>query len=109
MIRTIKSMTEVYGIIDQSTTVRRYLHGDLLSTERTGETSYNVYDTFARVVATSRAEISFTLILDCDEGVRLKSAPKKTGDWALDGQNWHRAFGEGLAPRASGTAIELLP
>ena len=55
------------------------------------------------------AEISFTLILDCDEGVRLKSAPKKTGDWALDGQNWHRAFGDGLPPRASGLAIELAP
>ena len=55
------------------------------------------------------AEISFTLVLDCDEGIRLKSLPKKTGDWSLDGQNWHRAFGEGLAPRASGTAIELLP
>ena len=55
------------------------------------------------------AEISFTLILDCDEGVRLKSAPKKTGDWALDGQNWHRAFGDGLPPRASGMMIEILP
>ena len=55
------------------------------------------------------AEISFTLILDCDEGVRLKSSPKKTGDWALDGQNWHRAFGVGLPPRASGLAIELAP
>jgi len=55
------------------------------------------------------AEISFTLILDCDEGVRLKSSPKKTGDWALDGQNWHRAFGVGLPPRASGMMIEILP
>ena len=55
------------------------------------------------------AEISFTLILDCDEGVRLKSSPKKTGDWALDGQNWHRAFGDGLPPRASGMMIEILP
>ena len=55
------------------------------------------------------AGISFTLVLDCDKGIRLKSRPKKTGDWALDGQNWHRAFGDGLAPRASGMAIELLP
>ena len=55
------------------------------------------------------AEISFTLVLDCDEDIRLKSLPKKTGDWSLDGQNWHRAFGKGLPPRASGQAIELSP
>ena len=55
------------------------------------------------------AEISFTLILDCDNGIRLKSPPTKTGDWSLDGQNWHRAYGKGLPPRASGLAIELSP
>ena len=38
-----------------------------------------------------------------------KSPPKKTGDWSLDGKNWHRAIGKGLPPRASGQAIELSP
>ena len=36
------------------TIIRRSLHGVLLSTETTGETTYNAYDAFARVVATSR-------------------------------------------------------
>ena len=36
------------------TIVRRSLHGVLLSTETSGETTFNSYDAFARVVATSR-------------------------------------------------------
>ena len=36
------------------TIIRRSLHGVLLSTETTGETTYNSYDAFARVVSTSR-------------------------------------------------------
>ena len=36
------------------TIIRRSLHGVLLSTETSGETTYNTYDAFARVVATSR-------------------------------------------------------
>ncbi len=36
------------------TVIRRSLHGVLLSTETSGETTYNSYDALARVVATSR-------------------------------------------------------
>ncbi len=36
------------------TIIRRSLHGILLSTETKGETTFNSYDAFARVVATSR-------------------------------------------------------
>ena len=39
------------------TVIRRYLHGVLLSTETTGETTYNSYDAFARVAQTWRAAI----------------------------------------------------
>ena len=52
------------------------------------------------------AEIRFTLALDCDNGITLKSPPTKTGDWKLDGQNWHRALGNGLPPRARGMPIQ---
>ena len=40
------------------TIVRRSLHGVLLSTETTGETTYNSYDAFARVAQTWRAAVS---------------------------------------------------
>ena len=39
------------------TVIRRSLHGVLLSTETTGETTYNTYDAFARVAMTGRAAI----------------------------------------------------
>ena len=49
-------MTEGHDIIDQSATIRRHLHGVLLPTETTGENTYNAYDVFARVIATSRTD-----------------------------------------------------
>ncbi|MBO7686982.1 MAG: RHS repeat-associated core domain-containing protein [Kiritimatiellae bacterium] len=39
------------------TIIRRSLHGVLLSTETTGETTYNSYDAFARVAQTARPAI----------------------------------------------------
>ena len=54
------------------------------------------------------AEINFTLELDCDKGMMLKSSPVKKGDWKLDGQNWHRAFGLNLPPRAKGMPVQLM-
>ncbi len=50
-------MTDVHDMIDRSTIVRRSLHGVLLSTEASGETTYSVYDAFARVAQTWRAAI----------------------------------------------------
>ena len=46
--------TETITSSSGPTIVRRSLHGILLSTEASGETTFNSYDAFARVVATSR-------------------------------------------------------
>ncbi len=40
------------------TIIRRSLHGVLLSTETSGETTYNSYDAFARLTLTGRAAVS---------------------------------------------------
>ena len=46
--------TETITSSTAPTIVRRSLHGVLLSTEASGETTFNSYDAFARVAATSR-------------------------------------------------------
>ena len=46
--------TETVTSTVAQTIIRRYLHGILFSTETSDETSYNSYDAFARVAATSR-------------------------------------------------------
>ena len=49
--------TETVTSSTAPTVVRRYLHGVLLSTETTGETTYNTYDAFTRLAMTGRAAI----------------------------------------------------
>ena len=46
--------TETVTSSSGPTVIRRSLHGVLLSTETTGETTFNSYDAFGRVAATSR-------------------------------------------------------
>ena len=54
------------------------------------------------------AEISFTVVLKCGELPMLKAPPKKTGDWGLDSENFHRSAGKGLPPRKEGRRIPLM-